>query len=187
MIGSHIITNGNNNSDGKYGNAIQNAYDMSGIPTNRGPGTDVAQGKIEIKTRSDSTNSSLTISTYRVEDIIATDGKIFLDKLNYWHFYTTSDSPTELDEKIVSKMEELNFKYLQSVLEDELRDLADQLRTQKFQTFQKNWGRVTGKFFEIENSKAGDFRYGKLRAIGSKWKKFKEMVKSSPQFNRHFE
>lgn len=182
IIGQEIITKGSGN--GKWGKAIQDAYDRAGIITNHGPGCDIPVWGKEIKSRSISTNSSLTIGTHTVEDIVKTNGKVFLDKMNKWDLVTTTESPIKDGEKIVSNIEELDLSQIQDLLEEHLEELANQIKNGRPK---KGWAIAKTEFFEIEHISSDEDRYGKLRVIGRKWKKFKSMVKSAPQRNKMFE
>jgi hypothetical protein len=174
IVGNEITPVGN--GDGKFGRGIQKAYDDAGIKTNHGVGPDLPQYENkEIKSRVSVTNAAVTIGTAKISDIIESNGKIFLDKLQKWDFHTHEN-------QVVTKTENLDFAKMQDSIKEELANLAKQLEkgiTSSGYTLAKT------ETFIVERAKENDNRYGKLRIKGNKFEGFKGLSKST--FYDHFE
>jgi hypothetical protein len=182
IIGSVIDPIGN--GDGRFGRAIQEEYDKAGIRTNRGSGPDLPQYNTEIKSRKKNTWAPATIGTAPIKQIIATNGEVFLTKLDQWDLHVLDDEPLELIETVVCKIEILDWKPIHSFLKDELKDLANQLANNPPLT---NWVLAQTQFFRIERVKEFDDKSGKLRVNGNKWNNILAMLKSAQQYNNLFE
>ena len=168
IIGNEIIPVGH--GDGKFGRGIQKAYDDVGIKTNHGVGPDLPQYENkEIKSRVSETNAAVTIGAAKISDIVKSNGKIFLDKLQKWDFHTHEN-------QVVTKTENLDFAKMQDSIKEELADLAKQLEKgipSTGHTLAKT------KTFIVERAKENDDRYGKLRIKGHKFEGFKGLTKST--------
>ena len=170
--------------DGRFGRSIQQNYDDAGIKTNYGTGPDLPQYNTEIKSRKKGTWAPATIGSASIIQIIATNGEIFLDKLDKWDLHVLDDEPLELIDTIVSKIEVLDWKPIHYFLKNEFKDLANQLANNPPLTA---WVLAQTQFFRIERVREFDDKSGKLRVNGNKWNHILGMLKSTKQFNNLFE
>ena len=183
IVGSVITPSGN--GDGRFGRAIQQEYDKAGIKTNYGTGPDLPQyNNKEIKSRKKGTWAPATIGSASIAQIIATNGEVFLDKLDNWDLHVLDYEPLELIETTVSKIEVLDWKPLHKLIKEELLDLSNQLANNPPLT---SWILAQTNFFRIERVREFNDKSGKLRINGNKWKDMLGMIKSAPQYNTLFE
>tara|TARA_B110000858_G_C17530436_1_gene348986 strand:+ start:49 stop:588 length:540 start_codon:yes stop_codon:yes gene_type:complete len=106
--------------DGGYGMAMQRAYDKRGIETNYGPGNDIPDLELEIKTWDKTKKGHISVASSTADDIIVDDGAVFLEKFKKWNLHTHEAG-------VFHPVRKIDFGPIQDVLEEELADLADQL------------------------------------------------------------
>ena len=153
---------------GGYGMAIQHSYDYAGIPTNYGPGNDLPKLNREIKSWEKTRKGHITVGASTIDDIIADDGAVFLEKLQYWNLH--------IHERGVPKtVRKVDFTGIHDILIQELAELSDQLLA----------GTVTPKseHLILEHIKGDSW---KLRIKFNKAENLFGMAASSKQFDGLF-
>ena len=157
--------------DGGYGFAIQQAYDASGITTNYGPGNDIPEMDIEIKSWDKTKNGHISIASSTPKVILKTNGEVFLQKLKKWNLHLHEGG-------VLKDVRKYDFRSIHPQIKQELEELAHQLSE----------GLVISpksEHFVLEKIK-GRNSY-KLRLKFNKAENLFSMSKSDKQFNNFFE
>ena len=182
MLGSKVITY--NHSDGRFGMAIQDRYDQSGIQTNYSQGPDLPEFKTEIKSRKKDAWAPITVGTATINKIISTNGLVFLEKLDLWDYYTVNVEPVDSSVATISDTEHLDWSLIHSFIKQHLSDLTTQISTSPLSP---SWKLATTEYFMLERVRLNSDRSAKLRIYGNKWHNLITMIRTTPNFNRLFE
>jgi hypothetical protein len=120
IIESGYVSPASGFGDGGYGVAIQRAYDERGIETNYGPGNDIPDLDLEIKSWDKTKKGHISVASSTFYNIYATDGSIFLDKFKKWNLHIHEGG-------VLKEVRKIDFGPIQDVIEEELAELSDQL------------------------------------------------------------
>ena len=106
--------------DGGYGVAIQRAYDERGIETNYGPGNDIPEMDLEVKSWDKTKKGHISVASSTEDNIIATDGTVFLEKFKKWNLHIHEAG-------VLKELRKIDFGPIRDIIEKELAELSDQL------------------------------------------------------------
>jgi len=120
IIESGYVSPASGFGDGGYGVAIQQAYDERGIETNYGPGNDIPELDLEIKSWDKTKKGHVSVASSTFDNICATDGSIFLNKFKKWNLHIHEGG-------VLKEVRKIDFGPIQDVIEKELAELSDQL------------------------------------------------------------
>ena len=157
--------------DGGYGFAIQQAYDSSGITTNYGPGNDIPEIGVEIKSWDKTKNGHISIASSTKKVILKTSGEVFLEKLKKWNLHLH-------EEGVLKGVRKYDFTAIHPQIKEELKEITHQLAQGLIES-------PKSEHFVLEKIK-GRNSY-KLRLKFNKAENLFSMSKSNKQFNKLFE
>ena len=106
--------------DGGYGVAIQRAYDERGIETNYGPGNDIPDLDLEIKSWDKTKKGHISVASSTKDKIVSSNGTVFLDKFKKWNLHIHEGG-------VLKEVRKVDFDPIQDVITEELADLSTQL------------------------------------------------------------
>jgi hypothetical protein len=165
----------NSDSNGKYGNAIQNLYDSAGITTSHGSGNDIPELQLEIKSRDPVKNCHISVGSYKLIDVVNSNGKCMLKKMQKWNLHNHVGG-------VVTSTIYIDFTTIHNELTVEFDDLANQLRNDPL----TKWTLAKTNNFIIERVSDDDDELIKLRIKSSKLNKLIHQSKTINQFNNLF-
>jgi hypothetical protein len=157
--------------DGGYGLAIQQAYDARGIPTNYGPGNDIPEMNVEIKSWDKTKNGHISIASSTSKVILKTNGEVFLQKLKKWNLHLHEAG-------VLKDVRIYDFSPIHPQIKQELKELVQQLA-------QEEVASPKSEHFILEKIKGRNSF--KLRLKFNKAENLFSMSKSDKQFNNLFE
>lgn len=170
------IIPGSGDGDGKFGRYIQESYDESGIFTNYGKGSDLPGFDVEIKSSMVNSNTYVSVGSATLEDIVSSDGAVFMDKFIKWHYYTIEKLND--DHAVIKNFETIDWYNINEYLLEDLKALVENYNNRKSNIKESEWTLAESKCFVLERPSLDIITSGKLRIKPGVFNGIKKMTSS---------